>query len=252
MDLEIEDKLALVTGASKGMGRAIAMRLADEGARVIVVSRTPHLLESLQGELSKNGKRHYVFDADLSQEGTANELATSILTRAGAPDIVVHNVGGSIGVTDPMASSDDWRRVWHFNLGAAIDLNCAFVPHMKERKWGRIVHISSVSAENFSGYPAYVSAKTALNGYVKSMGRALAKTNIVLSAVAPGPMYAEGRFLANLQSQGGPQWDEYCRNHLAIARLGAPEEVAAAVAWLCSKHASFAVGGIFSVDGGAM
>jgi 3-oxoacyl-[acyl-carrier protein] reductase len=252
MDLGIENKLALVTGASKGMGRAIALRLAEEGASVILAARSGGLLESLKEELSKNGKTHYAFEADFQNEATVRDLIAAISSKVGAPDILVHNVGGSIAVTDPMASSEDWRRVWYFNLGSGLEINRAFVPAMQEKKWGRIVHISSISAENFSGYPAYVSSKAALNAYVKSVGRNLAKKHVVLSAVAPGPMLAEGRYLAKLQASGGPEWEEYCRNHLAIGRLGRPEEIAAATAWLCSDFASFAVGSIFSIDGGAM
>src|SRR5262245_59818953 len=155
MDLGIANKLALVTGASKGLGQAIAIFLAQEGARLILVSRSEGLLLTLAGTLSQNGRSHHVYVADLSGELSATEAGRVIQSQFGNPDIIVHNLGGSLHVKHALAPLGDWHSVWHFNLGIAIQLNSIFVPPMSERKWGRIVHISSAAAQTYTGYPAY-------------------------------------------------------------------------------------------------
>lgn len=252
MDLGISGKLALVTGAGRGVGRTIVKELDREGVSVIAVSRSAEPLESLSRELSVDNRRHTTICADLMKEGAASDLARSVVKDIGAPEIVVHNLGGSLGVTNPLAQLPEWQKVWRFNLGIAIEMNAVFIPLMIEKQWGRIVHISSNATLTFQGYPAYVSAKTALNTYVKTVGRAVAKEKVVISAVMPGPMFAEDRYFARLQKEDQAAWAEYVHHHLPIARLGQPEELSAFVVFLCSNQASFAVGSVVSVDGGSM
>lgn len=250
MDLGISGKLALVTGAGRGIGRAVVKELDREGVTVIAVSRSPNPLESLYNEISMNNCRHGTICVDLMSDGAASNLALSVVNDIGVPDIVVHNVGGSLGVTDPLAQRQEWQKVWQFNLGIAIEINAVFIPLMIEKKWGRIVHVSSSAASTLQGYPTYVSAKAALNAYVKTVGRAVAKENIVISAVMPGPIFAEDRYFGRLQKEDPAAWTEYVRHHLPIGRLGQPEEVSHLVVFLCSTLGSFAVGSVVSVDGG--
>jgi 3-oxoacyl-[acyl-carrier protein] reductase len=251
MDLHLKGRSALVVGASKGLGREIAHELAREGCAVAAVARSGELLETLRCELEAFGSGHAVFAADLVAEGAADRFAAQLLKQWRGPDIVVHNLGGSLGVTDPLAGSELYRQVWQLNVGVPVELNKIFVPLMEQTGWGRVVHISSVSAENFSGYSAYVAAKGALNAYVKTLSRNVAKKNVVVSAICPGPLFAEGRYLAKLQQQGGPEWQAFCDHHLAVGRLAQPSEIAPFVALLCSPLASYAVGTIMNIDGGS-
>lgn len=251
MDLHLHGRSALVVGASKSLGRAIALRLAHEGCAVAAVARSGDLLNSLKLELDTLGTGHAVFAADLLADHGPQHFAKQLLDTWRGPDIVVHNLGGSHGVTDTLASSADYRHVWQLNVGVPVELNRVFIPLMEQSGWGRVVHISSVSAENFSGYSAYVAAKGSLNAYVKTLSRSVAKKNVVVSAVCPGPLFAEGRYLAKLQQQNGPEWHRFCEHHLSVGRLADPNEIAPFVALLCSPLASYAVGTIMNIDGGS-
>lgn len=248
MDFHLHGRRAVVVGASKGLGRAVAKLLAAEGCAVAAVARTASLLGSLIDELP--GAGHLTCATDLLVDGAPTRLAAELL-EAFVPDIVVHNVGGSLGVTDSLATAGDYARVWRVNVGIPIELNRLFAPGMSERGWGRIVHVSSVSAENFSGYSAYVSAKGALNAYVKTIGRALAPKGVIVSAVCPGPLFGEGRYLTRLQQDQSSGWREFCEHHLAIGRLARPEDIAPFVAMLCAPLASYAAGAIINIDGGS-
>ena len=250
MDLGIKGRLALVTGAGKGIGRAIAKELAKEGARVVLAARTREQLESARDEMASPGS-HHVVPVDLTAEGGVAALAESI-GKLGDLDIMVHNLGGSAMVFQALASADDWKKVWQFNVGVAHELNRIFIPPMAARKWGRIVHLSTLSTATYNGYAAYVSSKCALDGYVKTVSREFSKDNVILSAVAPGAIFTEGRFFAKMQKENPAALDNYYKEHLAIKRLGRADEVAPVAAFLCSDHASFMAGAIVGVDGGGM
>jgi len=228
----------MVLGASRGLGLAVARELAQEGVDVALVARSAEPLQ-------QSGFRHVV--CDLMEPNQA----PAILEQLGWPDIVVHNLGGSLRIADPLASEQDFARVWRLNLGVAVEFNRLIVPAMEKAGWGRIVHVSSVSAMNHTGYTPYVAAKAAVNAYVASVARALAPRNIVVSAVCPGPLFEQGRYLANLQTENGPPWKEYTSHHLPIGRLADPAEIAPFIALLCSERATFATGSIINVDGGS-
>lgn len=251
MDLRIKSRLALVTGASRGIGRAIALELAREGARVILVARSREQLDAVKRELAGPEEGHHCFAVDLMADSGVQALAMAV-EKLGELDILVHNLGGSHGVFQTFAASEDWKKVWQFNLGIAHELNRVFIPPMVKRRWGRIVHLSTLSTVTYNGYAAYVSAKCALDGYVKAVNREVSKDNVIISAVAPGAIYSEGRFFAKLQKEDPAALEDYFKNHLAIRRLGRAEEIAPVVAFLCSDQASFMAGSIVGIDGGGM
>lgn len=248
MDLGIKNRLALVTGASRGIGRAIAGELAREGARVVLVARTSDALEAVRREMASTDK-HSAVAVDLMADGGVQKLAEAI-NKIGDLDIMVHNLGGSAGVFQAFAPVEDWKKVWQFNVGIGHELNRIFVPAMVQRRWGRVVHLSTLSTKTFTGHAAYVSAKCALDGYVKTAGRDVAKDNVIFSAVAPGAIYSEGRYFAKVQKEDPAALEDYFKNHLPIHRLGTAQDVAGVVAFLCSDQASYMAGSIVAVDGG--
>jgi 3-oxoacyl-[acyl-carrier protein] reductase len=142
MDLGISGRRALVTGAGRGIGNAIAKCLAREGVVVAVVSRTARDLERLVDELDGFANGHRAIPMDLMAEGAPAKLMCNI-EDFGPLDIVVHNVGGTLAITDPFCGLSDWRAVYRFNFEIAIELNGMILPAMQKRKWGRVVHISS-------------------------------------------------------------------------------------------------------------
>lgn len=250
MDLMLRGRRALVTGASRGLGRAIALALAREGCAVAAVARPSEALDALVAELPDVGRAHVAIPTDLMQDDAPDAVVRG-LEPGTALDVIVHNFGGSLRVTDPLASEGDYARVWRANVGVAIGINARTLPGMRARGFGRVVHVSSVSATNHSGYVPYVAAKAALNGYVAALGRELAGTGVVVSAMGPGPIAVPGRYLTELQRQGGDRWDEYCRNHLASGRLAQPEDLVPFLMLLCSPLASYAAGTVVDVGGGS-
>jgi len=239
MNLGIAGRLALVVGASRGIGMEIARELWSEGCRVISVARSVQAQEL--------DRRIYI-RCDLMPEGEPERLAEQIGAQHGAPDIIVHVLGGSQGITDTLAPSSDWAKVWRLNLGIAHDLNRVFLPAMQANRWGRIVHISSNAPRIGTGYCPYTSAKAALEGYVKMVSKEVSKGGVIVTAVAPGIVHTPGRYYASLDSR---QQEEYFNQYIPIHRFGRAEEVAKVVAFLCSDHAAYMAGSIVSIDGGA-
>lgn len=249
MDLGIKNRVALVTGASKGIGRGIAVGLANEGVAMLLVARSAEELETLRKEISVNGKEHHCFVLDLMSPDGPAKLVDAIKSKGLHPDIIVHNLGGSLGISNIFASTEDWQRVWRLNVGIGHELNCAFIPEMIKNQWGRVVHLSTLSTVTYGGNAPYVSSKCALNSYVKSLSKEVAKHNVVISAVAPGAIYTEGRYFAKLKNEDPAALKKYLDQDLPTGRLGQPEDIAPAVALLCSDQASFMAGSIIAVDG---
>lgn len=245
MNLQIEGRLALVTGASRGIGRAIAVELAREGARVALVARSADQLEALRNSLPRP-EDHHCIALDLSSTEGIPRLSER-LGALGDLDIMVHNLGGSAGAFPALAPSNEWRDVWQFNVGIGHELNRIFMPPMVQRRWGRIVHVSTLSTKTYKGNAPYLAAKCALVGYVKAMSRDVSKDNVIITAVSPGAIYSEGRYFSKLSPEA---LEDYFQNHLPSRRLGRAQDVAPAVAFLCSEQASFMAGAIVDVDGG--
>lgn len=252
MDIGIKNRIAVVTGASRGIGRAIAKAIACEGAQVVLLARNAAELEKCRAELQPGERPHHAFPVDLTVTANLPAVVQTIVSSVGEPDIIVHNLGGSHGVFQALAPAEDWRRVWDFNVGIAHELNRLLLPGMVQRQWGRVVHISTLSTLTYNGYAPYVAAKCALDGYVKTMSREVSKHNVILSAVAPGAIYSEGRHFARLQKEDPKALEQYFDQHLPIRRLGQAEDIAPFVTFLCSEHAAFAAGSIVRVDGGGM
>lgn len=234
MDLGISGKLALVVGASRGMGLAVADELLLAGCKVIRVARSI--------EPSPTACR-----VDITNYGRLHDFIDAMHREHGVPDIVVHVAGGSAGIRDESLPSSEWAKVWQLNLGAAIDLNRAFLPIMAQRGWGRVVHFSSNGVKLGTGRAPYVSAKHAVEGYVQIMSRVYAPKGVVISAVSPGPIQTPGLFLYEQDEAWNKAfWDKY----VPMGRWGRDEEVAGAVALLCSQKASYMAGAVVDVDGG--
>ena len=249
MDLGLKNKIALVTGAGRGIGRAIAIDLAKEGARVVAVSRTPeHLLDTME-EMGGKTKGHYVVFCDLMEEKAPERVVREAQKYVGDIDIVVNNVGDTLGILDPFCPLSDWRKVMRINLEIAIEFNNLVIPAMKEKKWGRIVNIASTASLENNGPITYCSAKAALLAYSRSLGRVLAPTGIVLSSVIPGAIFTEGGDWDKKLKERPEHVERYIRERLPLLKFGDPHEVSGMVVFLCSQLASFCQGAIVPVDG---
>jgi 3-oxoacyl-[acyl-carrier protein] reductase len=251
MNLGIQGRTAVVTGAGRGIGASICQILAQEGCRVVGISRTAAALQSTFAALPRvGGSAHLTIEANLEKVDAVPPLLVELAARGIEPDIIVNNAGGNMSFTDPLAPSSVWREVFQFNLEVAIDINRAFIPGMQARKWGRICHISSISALENQGHPAYCAAKAALNAYVRSVGRFVSPDNVILTSVMPGAIMTEGGYWDVASRERPKHVEQYLKDRMAIRRFGRPEEISSLVAFCCSDWASFCVGSAFLADGG--
>lgn len=248
MNLSLDDKKAVVIGGSRGLGREIALGLAREGASVGIIGRHKNDLDETINIISDGIRSHWAIQIDLMEEGMPSRLAKQIIEQYGPVDIIVHNLGGTLNVNDPFCSIYEWRKVWRLNFEIAVELNTLFIPIMQKRKWGRVIHISSVAAVLSRGALPYCSIKAALNAYTKNIGCAVAPDNVVVAAVMPGV----------IEYQYGP-WagkddiiiNDFLKNRIAAKRFSKPKEISEFIVFLASENASFFFGSIIPVDGGS-
>lgn len=230
-------KKALVSGASRGIGAACAKALADAGHSVIVNYRKSREA----AEKLADGIGGAAVMADVSDP----EAVRDMLTVAGGVDILVVNAGIAMQKLFTDTSFDDWRRVFSVNVDGAYNLIHAALPHMIHEKWGRIVIISSMwGIRGASCEVAYSASKAALIGLTKALAKELGPSNITVNCVAPGVIDTE------MNSALSPDTLSSLVDDTPLTRLGTAEDVAAAVAFLCSDRASFITGQVLSVDGG--
>lgn len=250
MDLKIRGKVALVTGAGRGLGKSVATCLAREGVRIIGTSRTQQDLDQLIETLAPSSEPHLVFSQDLSSPSGVDHLLSYLEKQNLWPDIIVHNVGGNLFVKDPLCSLDEWRQVMRINIEIPVEINRILIPKMQQRGWGRICHVSSISGLENQGPPSYCAAKAALIAYTRSVGRYVAKDGVVITSILPGAVFTEGGYWDLATKTNLEHVEKYLRERMAIQRFGRPEEIGEVVAFLCSDLSSFCVGSGFLVDGG--
>jgi 3-oxoacyl-[acyl-carrier protein] reductase len=252
MELGISGKRVLITGANQGLGRVAALDFAREGCRVAAVSRDEARLRNLLEELGGEAFGHTIWACDLMDPGAPLRALEGLQADRDPFDIVINNVGGTLSVKNPLSDCELWERVWRFNVGIAIEINNAVIPRMLEKGEGRIIHVSSISAESVRGSTPYAAAKAYLNAYVKGVGRSFAPNGIVMSAVMPGSFDAEGGHWDHIRKNNPAMMEDFLRHHHAIGRLGTPEEISPFLLFLASKYVTFATAAVIPVDGGTM
>ena len=252
MDLGIAGKRVLVTGASQGIGRAIAVDFAREGCRVAVVARRAAILRELVEDMGGEQAGHSFCPIDLMSDGGPTRAVEQLTERDASFDVVVHNVGGTLGIRDHLSPVEEWLKVWRFNVGIAIEMNDLVVPAMQDQGWGRVIHISSDSAISVRASSPYCAAKAYLNAYVKALGRAVAPNGIVVSALMPGAVLAEGGHWDHVSRTDPAKMADFLRHHIALGRLGTAEEISPFVLFMASQQVTFAAAAVIPVDGGTM
>jgi 3-oxoacyl-[acyl-carrier protein] reductase len=251
MELGIAGKNVLITGASKGLGRALALGFAAEGCRIGAVGRNESRLKGLVEDIGGPEMGHRYCVADLMQAGAPTLSSDELECAMGPFEIVVHNVGGPLDVYDALAPVEAWRNVWDFNVGIATEINARCIPKMIAKHWGRVIHIGSASGKHIRGRPAYAVAKACLMAYTEALGRSTARDGVVVSAVLPGAFWYPGSYWDSELRANPKKAEEFFRFHQAIGRFAELDEIVAFVLLLASKHASFAAGAVVPVDGGA-
>jgi NAD(P)-dependent dehydrogenase (short-subunit alcohol dehydrogenase family) len=246
-DNGLKGKVALVTGASKGLGKAMSLALAREGVKVALVSRDEKLLAEAAGEIRALGGEAEVFRADVSDEAQVLALAKAVLARFGPLQILINNAG--INIRKPVTdfTLEEWNRVQSTNVTSAFLLCRSFVPGMKGQGYGRIINMTSMMSHvGLPGRTAYASSKTALLGFIRALALELAADKITVNGISPGPCLTE----INKPLLDNPELTQYFISRIPVSRWGRPDEIGSLAVYLCSEAAVFITGTDIVIDGG--
>lgn len=260
MDFNLKDKVVLITGGSKGIGKAAAQAFASEGARVAVSARG---LAELRQAAADIGGQTLAVGADVTNLGDVERMVREVTERFGTIHVLVNNAGGALKTAPFGELTDaDWLQVVDLNLLSAVRVSRAVIPHMQRQKWGRIINVSTAGGEQPDGeMPAYNAAKAALNNLTKSLSKAYARDGILVNTISPA-MTKSPRLeqrLRQVATERGisiAEAEEYLlalrRSHNVLRRAARTEEVAHAIVFLAGDGATFITGTNLRVDAGSV
>jgi len=251
MDLDLKEKVALITGGSRGIGRATAIRFAEERCNVAICARGQEGLDNALDELRGYGVEVFGLAVDVAEPGETERFVNEASEALGGVDILVNNVGGTAGSRDILTSSDeDWQQTFDLNLFHAVRASRAAVPHMKKRYGGSIVTISSISgwkpANRGAQYGATKAAEMFLAG---ALAWELAEEKIRVNTVCPGSLFFRGGGWERFKNENPEEYETFRTREFPAQRLGTDFEVADVVVFLSSRRANWINGASIPVDG---
>jgi NAD(P)-dependent dehydrogenase (short-subunit alcohol dehydrogenase family) len=245
--MALNGRVALITGASRGLGKAMALALGGAGARLALVSRDATQLAAVAKEARQLGAEAEVFRADVADETQVLQLERDVLAKLGPVNILINNAGTVVRSLCVDFTLQDWNTVLHTNLTSAFLICRSFVPHMKGRGYGRVINISSIMAHiSLPQRTAYSASKAGLLGFTRALALELAGDNITVVAISPGPFLTE--MTAPLAAD--PVANAQFSTRVPLGRWGKPEEIGKLALYLCSDEASFITGTDILIDGG--
>jgi 3-oxoacyl-[acyl-carrier protein] reductase len=257
MDLGLGDKVALVGGSSRGLGRAIAGQLAAEGAHLVLVARTREAVESAAADIAgESGVRVVPVTADVATPEGVARVVEAAMREFGRVDVLVTNTGGPPAGPFEQHGTDAWRAAYDGLLGSVVEFTRALLPGMKERAWGRIINITSIAVKQpVKDLILSNSIRAAVTGFARTLANEIAPSGVTVNCVMPG--YTRTDRLEHLASRVAAAkgidadrmltvWDD----EIPMRRIGEPDELAALVTFLASTHASYITGQSIAVDGG--
>lgn len=245
--MDLAGRVALITGASRGLGKAMALSLAQAGIRVALVARDVAQLSAVSEEARKLGAEAEVFRADIADEAQVLQLEQDVIRKFGPVDILINNAGINIRKFCVEYTLAEWNSVLTTNLTSVFLMCRSFVPHMKGRGYGRIVNITSIMAHiSLPQRTAYSASKAGLLGFTKCLALELAREGITVVGISPGPFATE----MTEQIINDPAKSEQFMSHTPMRRWGDPKDIGKLALFLCSEDASFITGTDILIDGG--
>jgi NAD(P)-dependent dehydrogenase (short-subunit alcohol dehydrogenase family) len=243
----LQGKVAVITGASRGLGRAMALALGESGARLALVGRNRDKLAETRKLAAELGAESEIFLADVRDEAQIARLEKEVIARFAGAHIVVNNAGTAVRKAVADFSLDEWKLVVDTNLTGAFLVSRAFIPHMKKAKWGRIINITSIMAHIGSvGRSAYCASKSGLLGLTKCLALELVGDGVTVVAISPG--FYETELTAPLRADA--QKNAALMAATPAARWGRPDEIGSLARYICSDATSFMTGTDILMDGG--
>ncbi len=245
--MAFEGRVALVTGASQGIGHACALALAREGVSVAVAARNQEKLDALVGAITASGGKAAAFVMDVADEEQVKSAIKAVLAQFGKIDILVNNAGITRDQLVLRMKRADWDSVLNTNLTSAFLCIQQVIPSMLKQRWGRIINVTSVFGQmGQSGQANYAASKAGLIGLTMAMAREVASRNITCNAVAPG-------FIdTNMTAVLSEEFKQTAVKSIPLGRVGCPEDVASAVRFLASDEAGYITGHVLNVNGGLL
>jgi 3-oxoacyl-[acyl-carrier protein] reductase len=246
--VKLKDRVAIVTGGARGIGKAIALAFIREGAKLVLVDVDKEILEAAKNEIKKNKEEVIAIPCDITQRVEVKAMVDQVRTTFGRIDILVNNAGIIRRGTIETVTEEDWDRVIEVNLKGTFNCCKAVVETMKSQRYGKIVNISSIAGKtgDITSAPGYGPSKAGMDALTKTLARQLAPYGINVNGVAPHA----------IETEMSAQWSDERRKEIIasipLGRLGKPDDVANAALFLASDDASFITGEILDVNGGAL
>ena len=249
MNLRLRDKVVVVTGASRGIGRAIANGFAEEGTRLSVCGRDPDTLQDVTEELTAHGIKVFSKPTDVTDTAQVDAFISETLNRFSRIDVVVNNVGGSRWTPLNEISDEEWHEILDLNLVSATRINRLVIPAMQKQGGGVILMIASIYGREGGGHITYNAAKAAEISMAKSLAKELAPDNIRVNSIAPGSILFPGGGWDRRIKADPERMKAFVESEMPLGRFGKPEEIANVAVFLASERASLVTGACINVDG---
>lgn len=242
----LENKVAIVTGASRGIGKSIALTLAKNGASVVIHGTNSNLLNELALQIEELGQKCIVKTGDSANPDTAIEIVKTTIEEFGHIDILVNNAGINMRSSTLEMTLEDWKRVLDVNLNGTLYFCKAVLPYMIEKNYGKIVNVSSTTAKTAhkNAAPSYGASKAAVNYLTMHLALEMASHNIYVNAVCPGPVETD------MSNQWTEEYRQAVMNRIPLNKLGTPQNVGDSVLFLASSMSDFITGETININGG--